>query len=139
MCARHTWEVHTEFDAGVTYVVDKLDLRPNKYVNLFETTIRVLGGLLGAYHLSGDGRLVDCAHEIGTALLAGFDSPSAVPYADVNLFAHKGVYAECTLSMDFAVQEKIPHGRPTPRWPKWLHYNWSSAIYRASHVIPHLR
>jgi hypothetical protein len=92
--------VQTEFDAGVTYVVDELNMRPNKYVNLFETTIRVLGGLLGAYHLSGDGRLVDCAHEIGTALLAGFDSPSPVPYADVNLHAHKGEqHAECTSSM----------------------------------------
>lgn len=33
---------------------DNLVFTMNRDVNLFEVTIRVLGGLLAAYHLSGD-------------------------------------------------------------------------------------
>ena len=33
---------------------DKLSFNRDKFVNLFEITIRVLGSLLSTYHLSGD-------------------------------------------------------------------------------------
>lgn len=33
---------------------EKLDFEKNVDVNLFESTIRILGGLLSTYHLSGD-------------------------------------------------------------------------------------
>lgn len=33
---------------------EKLDFKKNVDVNLFESTIRILGGLLSTYHLSGD-------------------------------------------------------------------------------------
>lgn len=46
-------------------------------VNLFETTIRVLGGLLTAYHLSnGDQLYLIKALELGLRLAPGFKSPS---------------------------------------------------------------
>lgn len=72
-------------------------------VNLFETTIRVLGGLLSAYHLSGtqhDGSVrinkemkgpkpevyLDIAKELGDRLLVAFtSSPSPIPFSDVVL------------------------------------------------------
>jgi len=64
-------------------------------VNLFETTIRVLGGLLSAYHLrGGGGRIVGpdpevylhCAKDLGDRLLSAFTaSKSPVPYSDVFL------------------------------------------------------
>ncbi len=41
-----------EFQEAREWVDAKLALNPDKDVNLFETTIRVLGGLLAAFHLS---------------------------------------------------------------------------------------
>ena len=43
-----------EFQEARNWVDQKLSLDVNKDVNLFECTIRVLGGLLSAYHLSED-------------------------------------------------------------------------------------
>lgn len=44
----------TEFEEAKNWVDQNLKLDINRDVNLFEVTIRVLGGLLSAYHLSGD-------------------------------------------------------------------------------------
>lgn len=43
-----------EFLRARKWVEDSLVFTLNRDVNLFEVTIRVLGGLLAAYHLSGD-------------------------------------------------------------------------------------
>jgi len=47
--------------------------------NIFETTIRYLGGLLSAYDLSGSKVLLDKAIELGDMLYAGFDTPNGMP------------------------------------------------------------
>lgn len=44
-------------------------------VNVFETTIRVLGGLLAAYHLSAEEALLAKATDLGLRLAKAFDSP----------------------------------------------------------------
>ncbi|XWS15963.1 hypothetical protein CRYUN_Cryun34aG0046600 [Craigia yunnanensis] len=68
-------------------------------VNLFETTIRVLGGLLSAYHLSGGDQGMNSAHKgpkptiyldiaknLADSLLSAFtSSPTAIPFSDVVL------------------------------------------------------
>ena len=43
-----------EFKEARDWVDKELSLDVNRDVNLFECTIRVLGGFLSAYHLSGD-------------------------------------------------------------------------------------
>lgn len=48
-------------------------------INIFETTIRYLGGFLAAYDLSGDTSLLDKAVEVGTMLLVAFDTPNHMP------------------------------------------------------------
>lgn len=48
-------------------------------INVFETTIRYLGGFLSAYDLSGDKRLLSKAVELGEMLLAAFDTPNRMP------------------------------------------------------------
>ncbi|OZC08108.1 glycosyl hydrolase family 47 [Onchocerca flexuosa] len=58
--------------------------------NLFETTIRVLGGLLSAYHLSGDEMFVHRAHDLGSRLATAYATPSAIPYGDVSLMNREG-------------------------------------------------
>jgi hypothetical protein len=55
------------------------------YVKNFEITIRLLGGLLSGYQLSGDKRLLMLAEDLGTRLLPAFNSPTGMPYVEVNL------------------------------------------------------
>ncbi|TWU73542.1 hypothetical protein ED733_003762 [Metarhizium rileyi] len=47
--------------------------------DMFETTIRHLGGLLSAYDLSGDKTLLNKAVELGEMLYHGFDTPNRLP------------------------------------------------------------
>lgn len=55
------------------------------YVKNFEITIRLLGGLLSSYELTGDRRLLALADDLGHRLLPVFDSPTGLPYVEVNL------------------------------------------------------
>lgn len=48
-------------------------------VNVFETTIRHLGGFLAAYDLSGDERCLHKATEFGEMLYKAFDTPNRMP------------------------------------------------------------
>ncbi|KAK1844710.1 glycosyl hydrolase family 47 protein [Colletotrichum chrysophilum] len=48
-------------------------------VNVFETTIRYLGGFLSAFDLSNDVRLLRKAVEVGEMLYKAFDTPNRMP------------------------------------------------------------
>lgn len=48
-------------------------------INLFETTIRYLGGFLSAYDLSGDRRLLQKSIELADMIYAAFDTPNRMP------------------------------------------------------------
>lgn len=48
--------------------VEQMDLAKPRYVNLFEVTIRILGGLLSAHHLSGEQVFLDKAVSVFTLL-----------------------------------------------------------------------
>ncbi|KAH8382496.1 hypothetical protein KR009_003891 [Drosophila setifemur] len=74
-----------EFKEARDWVEHSLRFDTKRDVNLFEVTIRVLGGLLSAYHLSGDTMFLEKAAELGNRLLPAFLSPSGIPYSDVNL------------------------------------------------------
>lgn len=50
-----------EFQESRDWVANKLIVEQNRDVNLFETTIRVLGGLLSAYHFTEDHVFLDKA------------------------------------------------------------------------------
>jgi ER degradation enhancer, mannosidase alpha-like 2 len=54
-------------------------------VKHFEIVIRLLGGLLSAFQLTGDARLLHLADDLGRRLLPAFDSPTGLPYVYVNL------------------------------------------------------
>ena len=75
-----------EFDRARDWVEHSLSFSDkDKDVNLFETTIRVLGGLLSTFHLSGDKIFLEKAKGLGDRLMGAFSSPSGIPYSDVNL------------------------------------------------------
>ena len=63
-------EAVLKIDFGATHLEE---------INVFETTIRYLGGLLGAYNLSDDERLLEKAVEVGEMLYAAFDTPNRMP------------------------------------------------------------
>nr|KAG5712455.1 hypothetical protein BaRGS_011429 [Batillaria attramentaria] len=78
-----------EFEEAKEWVKDSLTFAVNRDVNLFEITIRVLGGLLSTYHLTGDEIFKQRATELGDRLLPCFNSQSKVPFSDVNLLSGK--------------------------------------------------
>jgi mannosidase alpha-like ER degradation enhancer 2 len=67
------------------FVVKNLSFDKDIFVQNFEITIRHLGGLLSAYQLTGDRRLLRLAEELGGRLLPAFDSKTGIPYRFVNL------------------------------------------------------
>jgi len=56
-------------------------------VNVFETNIRHLGGLLAAFELSRDDRLLAKAKEVGEMLYHAFDTPNRMPITRWNFRA----------------------------------------------------
>ncbi len=63
----------------------KLNFDQDMYVKDFEVTIRMLGGLLSSYQLTGDKRLLELADDLGRRMLPMFNSPTGMPYEYVNL------------------------------------------------------
>ncbi|KAJ7034530.1 glycoside hydrolase family 47 protein [Mycena alexandri] len=55
-----------------------------EYAHFFEVVIRYLGGLLSAYALSEDPRLLRLADSLGQRLLPAFNTPSGFPLYGVN-------------------------------------------------------
>lgn len=51
----------SEFEEARIWVANDLVFDKNVDVNLFESTIRILGGLLSTYHLSGDSLFLEKA------------------------------------------------------------------------------
>uniref|UniRef100_A0A8C7APF7 alpha-1,2-Mannosidase n=1 Tax=Neovison vison TaxID=452646 RepID=A0A8C7APF7_NEOVI len=74
-----------EFEEARKWVSKKLRFQKDVDVNLFESTIRILGGLLSAYHLSGDDLFLKKAEDFGNRLMPAFQTPSKIPYSDVNI------------------------------------------------------
>lgn len=66
-------------------IATELSFDHDMYVQNFEVTIRLLGGLLSGYQMTGDERLLKLADDLGTRLLPVFDSPTGMPYRYVNL------------------------------------------------------
>lgn len=66
-------------------IATQLSFDKDIYVKHFEITIRLLGGLLSGYQLTGDKRLLALADDLGTRMLPAFDSPTGLPWVDVNL------------------------------------------------------
>ncbi|XP_041854749.1 mannosidase, alpha, class 1B, member 1b [Melanotaenia boesemani] len=74
-----------EFEEAKEWVATELSFNKNVDVNLFESTIRILGGLLSTYHLTGDTLFLDKAKDIGSRLMPAFNTQSKIPYSDVNI------------------------------------------------------
>ncbi|KAJ3772466.1 glycoside hydrolase [Lentinula raphanica] len=77
------------------WVENSLSFDRDGAFNTFETTIRVLGGLLSAYELSGHDKLyLNHAIELANRILPVFDTPSGLPLPNVNLGKREGITAD---------------------------------------------
>ena len=85
-------------------------------VKHFEIVIRLLGGLLSSYQMTGDARLLALADDLGRRLLPAFDSPTGLPYVYVNLRtgATRGTIsnpAEASLILEYGTLARLT-GKP---------------------------
>jgi mannosidase alpha-like ER degradation enhancer 2 len=106
-------------EAGKTreFIAKNLSFDQDIEVKNFEITIRLLGGLLSSYQLTGDERLLNLADNLGNRLLPAFNSPTGMPYMYVNLKTGKTRGAESnpaeigTLLLEFGTLSKLA-GKP---------------------------
>jgi hypothetical protein len=93
----------SELSRARTWVKESLDYNLDQDVNTFETTIRMLGGLLSAHYLqevlpgikpekdSEQDIFLEKATDLADRLMGAYESPSGVPWASVILKTAKGV------------------------------------------------
>jgi len=74
-----------EYAEARDWVVDSMRVDVDMDVNLFETTIRILGGLLTMHNLTGEEVYLERASELGHRLLPAFETSTGIPLSDVNL------------------------------------------------------
>ncbi|KAI0066648.1 glycoside hydrolase [Artomyces pyxidatus] len=80
-----------EYQRAREWVATEMTFDRDANFNTFETTIRMLGGLLSAHHLSGDELYLTKATELADRMLDAFNTPSGLPTSMVNLAKRKGV------------------------------------------------
>jgi len=80
-----------EFAEARKWVETDLTFEREGNFNAFEITIRMLGGLLAAYHLSNDELFLQKAVELGERMLPIFNTQSGIPLSFINFIEKKGV------------------------------------------------
>lgn len=75
----------SRFADGVAWIKAELDFDVDGEVSVFETSIRLVGGLLSAHHACGDPVLLARARDLADRLLPAFDTPTGFPYRYINL------------------------------------------------------
>ncbi|MBI9038745.1 MAG: glycoside hydrolase family 47 protein [Bacteroidales bacterium] len=67
------------------YVIDSLDFNIDINAKIFEVNIRILGGLLSMYELSGNEKVLEKAKDFADRMLPAFDTKTGIPKYWVNL------------------------------------------------------
>src|SRR5258706_3064940 len=104
-----------EANSTRAYIANNLSFDKNIEVQNFEITIRLLGGLLSSYQLTGDRRLLQLAEDLGNRLLPVFNSATGLPYRYVNLKTGKvrgnitNPAEAGTLLIEFGTLSKLTH------------------------------
>lgn len=99
-------DMKEEFAEAVDSVVQiDFTTTTQETINVFETTIRYLGGFLSSYDLSGDRRLLDKALELADMLYAAFDTPNRMPISRWDF--HAAIRGEEQFPSDHVVLSEI--------------------------------
>lgn len=76
-----------EFDRAKDWIVNSLTFKPaggrQCGLSVFESTIRVLGGLLAAHDLSGETAFISKAEELARTLEPAYDTPLFFPRSEI--------------------------------------------------------
>jgi hypothetical protein len=102
-------------DSARALIVERLSFDRDEPVQVFEVTIRLLGGLLSGYQMTGDRRLLDLADSLGTRLLPAFNSATGMPYRFVNLHTGEATDPRSnpaeigTLLLEFGTLARLTH------------------------------
>ncbi|WWC71716.1 uncharacterized protein I206_105674 [Kwoniella pini CBS 10737] len=90
-----------EYERARDWCENELSFDKDATFNTFETTIRILGGLLSAHYLTSthssskiqaDAPLfLNLAVDLGERLLGAFSSPSGIPWSGINLKTRNGI------------------------------------------------
>ncbi len=75
----------SRFEDGVAWVKSHFDADVDGEVSVFETSIRLVGGLLSAHLACGDAVLLAKARDLADRLLPAFATPTGMPYRFINL------------------------------------------------------
>jgi mannosyl-oligosaccharide alpha-1,2-mannosidase len=79
-------QLDSELEAGVRWIEKNLHFDIDAEVQVFETNIRMVGGLLAGWLATHNRTLLSLAHELAERLLPAFTkSPTGIPYRFVNL------------------------------------------------------
>lgn len=74
-----------ELEDGVRWVREHLRFDLDGDAQVFEATIRLVGGLLSGHLATGDRKLLELAHDLATRMMPCFDTPTGMPMRYVNL------------------------------------------------------
>ncbi|GAB1597645.1 ER degradation-enhancing alpha-mannosidase-like protein 3 [Argonauta hians] len=119
-----------EFENAVQLVIKNTKFDSDIVVSVFETNIRVLGGLLGGHVVANflkkkrkgmlwyNNELLSMAHDVGMRLLPAFNTTTGIPYPKVNLLhgidaelkiRHKDTCTACagTMILEFAALSRL--------------------------------
>jgi hypothetical protein len=66
-------------------ILSSLDFNTDNNVQVFEMTIRLLGGLITAYELDGDKRFLVLATDLADRMMPAFNSPTGMPCRYIHL------------------------------------------------------
>ncbi|CAL1396493.1 unnamed protein product [Linum trigynum] len=114
------------FTSSVEWIGKNLQFDINKTVSVFETSIRVLGGLLSAHLIASDyatgmripsydNQLLNLAEDLARRMLPAFDTPTGIPFGSVNLLygvdEHESKITSTagggTLTLEFGVLSRL--------------------------------
>ncbi|KAF8030503.1 hypothetical protein BT93_E2825 [Corymbia citriodora subsp. variegata] len=114
------------FASSVEWIGKNLQFDINKTVSVFETTIRILGGLLSAHLIASDyatgmripsyeDQLLHLAEDLARRMLPAFETPTGIPFGSVNLMhgvdEHESKITSTagggTLTLEFGVLSRL--------------------------------
>ncbi len=78
-----------ELEDGVRWIRQSLRFDLDGDAQMFEATIRLVGGLLSGHLATGEAKLLELAHDLATRMMPAFDTPTGMPMRYVNLVTGK--------------------------------------------------
>jgi mannosyl-oligosaccharide alpha-1,2-mannosidase len=78
-----------ELEDGVRWIKSSLRFDLDGDAQVFEATIRLVGGLLSGHLATGEATLLELAHDLASRMMPAFDTPTGMPMRFVNLHTGK--------------------------------------------------